>query len=162
MPDASRGALPRVFFDLDGVIVDFEGFLRQESQALGREVTGDEVKRMVGAYLAMQPIEGAIAGVRSAIGMGYDVWLATKPPTGIAHAYADKAQRVFIHLPEFKRKLILTHDKGMLGDPGDVLVDDHPHRANCRAFKGTLIEFGGAVGWPQVLEVLRTRRAVFA
>lgn len=163
MADDSRGTKkPRVFFDLDGVVVDFDRFLRVESLVLGRQLTGDDVKGMPGAYLQMQPVEGAIAGVRSVIGMGFDVWIATKPPTGIAHAYADKAAWVFQHLPELKRKLILTHDKGLLGDYGDILVDDRPHRANCRAFKGTLIEFGDAVGWPHVLEVLRARRALLA
>lgn len=124
----------RIFLDMDGVIVDFDGF--------AAAFPDREVKSMVGAYQQMRPLPGALAGVRSLIGMGFDVWLATKPPTGVAHAYADKASWVFQYLPELKRKLILTHDKGLLGEPGDWLVDDRPHRANCESFKGALIPFG--------------------
>lgn len=142
---------------MDGVVVDFDGHL-QLVNALRSEhkmpaMTGDDFKRMSGAYLGMPPIAGAIEGVRSIIGMGFDVWLATKPPTGIAWAYADKAEWVFRHLPELKRKLIITHDKGMLGGNDDVLVDDRPHKANCMDFRGTLITFGMASN-----DVARERR----
>lgn len=144
----------RIFLDMDGVIVDFDKF-REE-----RGLSGDEVKAMPGAYLAMEPIEGALAAVRSLIGMGFDVWLATKPPTGLPFAYADKVQWVLNHLPELSRKIILTHDKGLLGEPGDFLIDDRPHRANCDAFRGHLIQFSHlGMHWPQVLALFRQLRA---
>jgi 5'(3')-deoxyribonucleotidase len=138
----------RVFLDMDGVVVDFEGYLRHLNETIAfsgsAPFTGDDVKRSAGAYANMLPIPGALDGVRSIIGMGFDVWLATKPPTGISWAYADKAEWVFKHLPELKRKLIITHDKGMLGSERDILVDDRPHRANCEAFRGMLVSFGFA------------------
>ncbi|MEY2152306.1 hypothetical protein AB7849_15480 [Rhodanobacter sp. 115] len=142
----------RVFVDMDGVVVNFDAF------RIARGLTGDQVKAMPGAYLQMPAIEGAIASVRSVIGMGYEVWLATKPPTGIAHAYGDKAAWVFENLPELKRRIIITHDKGLLGDEGDFLCDDRPHKANCEHFKGTLLRFVGGFHWPQALEVLRKHR----
>lgn len=147
----------RVFIDMDGVIVDFEGYLEQQRGLLKyEELGGDHIKRMKGAYLNMKAIPGALAAVRSVIGMGFDVWLATKPPTGISWAYGDKAQWVFNHLPELKRKLILTHDKGLLGWCHDILIDDRPHKANCEAFSGVLIPFGPKHGttWPDVLSRL--------
>lgn len=139
----------RVFVDMDGVIVDFDEY----KTALG--ISGDEIKRMPGAYLAMKPIPGAIEAVRSLIGMGYEVWAATKPPTGVAFAYADKAQWIFNYLPELKRKLILTHDKGLLGDAGDILIDDRPHKANCEKFPGTLIIYRHEFQWPDILNYFR-------
>lgn len=139
----------RVFIDMDGVIVDFNKF-RDE-----RGLTGDQVKVMPGAYLQMPAISGAIDAVRSLIGMGYEVWLATKPPTGVAHAYSDKAAWVFAHLPELKRRLIVTHDKGLLGDEGDFLCDDRPHKANCEAFPGRLLRFVDGFHWPEALAALR-------
>lgn len=174
--------MPRVFLDMDGVIVDFDAYRRQLQAELDAKVaacpgeyaglngapliTGDDIKRMPNAYESMPPIDGAIAGVRSLIGMGFDVWLATKPPTGIAHAYAGKAAWVFKYLPELSRKLILTHDKGLLGCGSDFLVDDRPHRANCCEFPGAIIGFGPnvrphhavdyqAADWPDLLMVLR-------
>lgn len=140
---------PRVFIDMDGVIVDFDGFRAASG------LSGDEVKQMPGAYLEMSPMPGAIEAVRSLIGMGYEVWIATKPPTGIPYAYADKVSWILQYLPELKRRIIITHDKGLLGGSGDFLVDDRPHKANCERFAGTLIRFGRGVGWADVLNRLR-------
>jgi 5'(3')-deoxyribonucleotidase len=142
----------RVFIDMDGVIVDFDSY------AKGLGLNGDEIKKRMGAYREMPALPGALKAVRSLIGMGYEVWIATKPPTGIAFAYADKAAWVLEHLPELKRRIIITHDKGLLGDAGDFLIDDRPHKANCEKFSGKLIPFGGETGWPQVLAVLKELR----
>ena len=143
--------VPRVFIDMDGVIVDFDAF----KAASG--LSGDEVKQLPGAYLEMNPIPGAIAAVRSLIGMGYEVWIATKPPTGVPYAYSDKVSWILQYLPELKRRIIITHDKGLLGDRDDFLIDDRPHKANCEAFAGTLIRFGRGITWDDVLQ--RMRRA---
>lgn len=142
----------RVFIDLDGVIVDFDAFAKAEG------LTGDEIKKRPGVYLAMSPIPGAISAVRSIIGMGYEVWIATKPPTGIPYAYADKVAWVLRHLPELKRRIVITHDKGLLGDTGDYLVDDRPHKANCESFAGTLIRFVDGETWNGVLAKLRSAK----
>jgi len=117
------------------------------------------VKRRPGAYLEMEPIPGACAAVRSLIGMGFEVWIATKPPTGVAFAYMDKAQWVMNWLPELKRRIIITHDKGLLGDEGDYLCDDRPHKANCERFAGNLVSFVNGYHWPQALEYFRKRRS---
>lgn len=139
----------RIFIDMDGVIVDFDAFKKAHN------MTGDEVKKMRGAYLAMPAMPGAIPSVRSLIGMGYDVWIATKPPTGISYVYADKAEWILRNLPELKRKIVITHDKGMLGDEDDFLIDDRPHKANCKEFAGTLLHFSNDFHWPHVLEYFR-------
>lgn len=139
---------------MDGVIVNFDAFRAE------RGITGDEAKRMPGAYLDMPAYPDGIAGVRSLIGMGFEVWIATKPPTGIAFAYADKAAWVMKHLPELTRRIIVTHDKGLLGDAGDFLIDDRPHKANCEQFKGTLIRFTGGKTWADVLEQMRGVRVL--
>jgi 5'(3')-deoxyribonucleotidase len=142
----------RVFVDMDGVIVDFDAYMTE------RGMTGDEVKKQPGSYLAMPVIPGAIEAVRSVIGMGFEVWIATKPPTGMPYAYSDKAAWIFENLPELKRRVIVTHDKGLLGDAGDFLCDDRPHKANCEQFQGTLLRFIDGYHWPQALDILRTKR----
>ena len=108
----------------------------------------------------MEPMPGAVEAIRELIGMGFEVWAATKPPTGIAHAYSDKAAWIFQHLPELRCNLILTHDKGLLGDSGDYLIDDRPHIANCDKFMGTLIVFRDGYGWPAILEGFRNNSLV--
>lgn len=140
----------RVFVDMDGVVVDFESLKNELS------LTGDELKRMPGAYLKMKAYPEALEGLKWLIGAGYDVFLATKPPTGISFAYADKAEWVFQNLPELKRKLIITHDKGLLGDENDILIDDRPHKANVLQFKGFLIKFVDGMTWPKVIEQIKT------
>lgn len=137
---------------MDGVIVDFDAF------KVAKGLTGDQVKKLPGAYLEMPPIPGAIEAVRSVIGMGFEVWIATKPPTGIHYAYSDKAAWVFKHLPELKRRIIITHNKGLLGGAGDFLCDDRPHKANCQDFSGTLLAFVDGYHWPQALEHFRQNR----
>lgn len=139
----------RVFVDMDGVIVDFDAYKNAHG------LTGDEVKRRPGAYLEMPAIPGALEAVRSVIGMGFEVWIATKPPTGVPYAYSDKAAWVLRELPELKRRIIVTHDKGLLGDAGDYLCDDRPHKANCERFAGTLLRFVDGYHWPQALEHFR-------
>jgi hypothetical protein len=140
----------RIFIDMDGVIVDFDGYARNLDQS------GDETKRQLGAYLRMEPMPGAIEAVRSLIAMGFEVWAASKPPTGVAHAYADKAAWIFRHLPELRCNLILTHDKGLLGAGGDYLIDDRPDKASCEKFVGTLIVFRGGNRWPEILDHFRS------
>lgn len=134
---------------MDGVIVDFDAYKTE----LG--LSDDEVKQIPGAYLCMKPIPDALAAVRSLIGMGFDVWVASKPPTGIAYAYGDKAAWIFENLPELKRKIIITHDKGLLGDQGDYLIDDRPHKANCQGFFGKLIVFRDGCKWDKILDTFR-------
>jgi 5'(3')-deoxyribonucleotidase len=104
----------------------------------------------------MEPMPGALQAIRSLIAMGFEVWAASKPPTGVPHAYADKAAWIFQHLPESRCNLILTHDKGFLGDGGDYLIDDRPDKANCEKFVGTLIVYREGNRWPEILEHFRS------
>lgn len=144
----------RVFVDMDGVIVDFDASMKEAN------LRGDELKKIKGAYLNMKPIDGAISSVRSLIGMGWEVWIATKPPTGIPYAYSDKAEWIMNNIPELKRRIIITHDKGLLGDEGDFLCDDRPHKANCEKFKGRLIRFVDGYHWPDALDYFREMRKI--
>lgn len=139
----------RIFVDMDGVIVDFDGYKKK----LG--MTGEEVKVIPGSYFKMEPIPGAIKAVRELIDLGFDVFIATKPPTGVPTAYSDKASWVYKYLPELSRKIIITHDKGLLGDKYDYLCDDRPHKANCEDFAGTFLKFINGYHWPEALSHFR-------
>lgn len=150
-----RTTTRNLFFDMDGVIVDFDRYMREKN------LSGDEAKQQPGAYVEMQPVENAIWGVRKMMSLagqyGFAVWLATKPPTGIPWAYADKVRWVLENLPELKRNIILTHDKGLLGGRDDIIVDDRPHRANVVNFRGAVIHFGptGTIPhWHALVDVL--------
>lgn len=151
----------RVFIDMDGVLADFDGMKAK----LG--ITGDELVDLHGAFLILEPIPGAIDAVDTIFSLGFDVWIASRPAPQWPTTYADKAAWVHMHLPQLSKKLILTQEKGFLGDRDDVLIDDRPEKANCVAFPGHLIHFGhtgespirsdrwyGARDWPHTLKVL--------
>ena len=142
----------RIFVDMDGVLVDYQGMCDLLN------LDGDQVKNVPRAYANMKPIEGALEAVRELIALEYDVWIATKPPTGVSGAYAEKAEWIFNYLPELERKLIITPDKGMLGDCYDFLIDDRPNKANCKEFDGELIEFTESADWPVITAYLTLRR----
>ena len=146
----------RVFVDMDGVIVDFAGYMEEHG------LTGKQAKVKDNAYLEMRPIEGAIDAVRSLILLGYDVWIATKPPSGAPQAYTDKVNWILRYLPELKSKIVITHNKGFLGDSGDFLCDDRPHKAGCEDFAGTLLRFESGYHWGDALVFLRGLKLISA
>jgi len=131
---------------MDGCIVGFDQFVRDKG------MTSEQIKHIPGIYLEIPPIVGALEAVRKIMALGYEVWIATKPATGIAHTYSDKAQWIFNWLPELERRVIMTHDKGLLGDKGDYLIDDQPQTANCLKFSGTLFAFSKHFNWQDILE----------
>lgn len=149
-PDFADPAPRRVFIDMDGVSVDFDGYRRAHG------LTVDDIKATPGAYARMAPMPGAIEAIRALIEMGYEVWFAAKPATCIAHTYSDKASWVFEHVPELSHRIILTHNKGLLGGPNDTLIDDALDRAACEGFAGSIIEFNPAAGWdwPRIVHFL--------
>lgn len=150
----------RVFIDMDGPLVAFDDY------AAELNLPGSIVKTLPGAYYKMKPTPGGIEAVRALIAMGWEVWIATKPPTGVAHAYADKVSWLLFHLPELARNIIITHHKGLLGDEGDYLIDDRPWKASCEEFKGTLLVYGTTENthiedcrdWGWIIEYMREKR----
>ena len=135
---------------MDGPLVDFEGYCHQ----VGR--LPEVVKKEHGAYKLMQPQKHGIKAVRKLIEVGFDVWILSKPPSGNASAWSDKAAWIIEYLPELERKLILTHDKSLVGDENDMLIDDRPHKANCHLFRGTFkfFDMGKADQWDEILDLL--------
>lgn len=143
----------RFFCDMDGVVADYMGLVAK----LG--VDANEMKNMPGVFIDLEPMPGAIEGIRSIIGMGYDVFIATKPASRTPQSYADKASWILRHLPELRKKIIMTQDKGLLGDEFDYLLDDRLHVANCDQFKGTALSFNDDVSrsaqqWADVVQLM--------
>jgi len=139
----------RIFIDMDGVSVDYDRYVLESG--LDRTT----VKRTPGSYLKMKPYPGAIEGIRLLLSMGYECWIGTRPPTGVPSAYSEKAQWIIEYLPELANRVIVTPDKGLLGDAGDYLLDDQPHKANCAAFPGRVLHFGPGTTWIDVLMFFR-------
>jgi 5'(3')-deoxyribonucleotidase len=88
------------------------------------------------------------------------VWVLTKTPSGSPYAFSEI---VLCYRKNFKWlvvRVILTHDKYVVGDDGDYLLDDRPHKANAEKFKGKFCLFleDDPVGsWERFVKIIETR-----
>lgn len=128
-----------LFLDADGVIVDFEEGARRAG------LKPEFFKLQPGAYLYL-PVMPDATDVLNLFKEFEDefplkVWIATKPPTHAPYAYSEKVMWFANHFPWLAERIIVTHDKSLLGCADDILVDDRPHKANALDFRGSLVVF---------------------
>lgn len=127
--------LPRVYFDMDGVLADFV------KESVQRNIPLKELKLKVDAYRYLPVMEGAKEAVQRAIDAGYDVFVLTKIPRENFYAATEKLFWIDEHFPILNDKVIISPDKGAVGTERDILIDDHPEWANANNFRGTIIKF---------------------
>ena len=136
-----------VFLDSDGPIADFDKALVAD----GRPV--EIFKHTPGAYLWLGITPGAEEALHFLHMMDdadtLRVWILTKTPSNCPYAYTEKVLWYRRHFPWLENRVILTHDKHIMGGPRDFLLDDRPHKANADKFKGNFCYF-------DVLEPLRS------
>lgn len=129
--------VPRVYVDMDGVLIDYV----RKADELGIPVKF--LKTIPGIYETMEPVEGAKEAVAAFLAAGLDVFALTKPPKENPSAASDKLRSIWRHFPEIGEQVIITPDKGCVGTARDFLIDDHPHWANADQFPGTIVHFKG-------------------
>lgn len=146
-----------VFIDSDGVIADFDADL----QLSGLSV--NEFKKRAGSYLWLPEVKGAREALTelklyNEAGL-LDIWVATKTPSGTPYAYTEKVLWYREHFPWLEDRVIVLHNKSLLGGVHDILVDDRPHKANASLFTGTLLHFGSAqfLGWVEIMQYIRSK-----
>jgi hypothetical protein len=132
-------ALINVYIDSDGPVADFDKALKASG------MHADDFKHLPGIYLWLDITAGAAEGIARL--KAFDdagllrVWIATKTPSGSPYAYTEKVlwyRRLF---PWLEDRVILTHDKHLLGTEHDWLLDDRPHKANASKFRGAFFLF---------------------
>ena len=131
-----NGKNRKFFLDMDGVAFDFAG----ARDALG--MTSEQFKMMRGAYRDLKPYPGVVENVLKLIEMGWDVWVATKIPDLNPYAATEKLLCINEHMPFLSKSVIITPNKGTLGNKLSFLLDDRPHKAHCNEFEGTLLTYG--------------------
>ena len=142
----------RLYFDMDGVLVNFQSGIDKLTDAVKREYEGrlDEVP---GIFSLMEPLEGAIEAVHK-LQERYDVYILSTAPWNNPSAWSDKVSWVTRHLDDvFHKRMIITHCKHLC--EGDYLIDDRPNNG-ASEFKGEWIHFGSErfPNWECVLNYL--------
>jgi len=148
---------PRLYLDMDGVVADF-GLAAKE-----RGLHPQEYKLIPGAYANLLPIPGSVEGVNELLDLGFFIMLLTKIPSKNPYAASEKIMWLNKVLPRLNDFIIITPDKGCVGNSTDTLVDDHPEWANAHNFPGKIFQFGGEPsnkhgfvdGWPTLVALLR-------
>lgn len=141
-----------LYFDMDGVLVDFaSGLKKQSEQTLtlykGRE---DEIPGLFGA---MEPIEGAIEAVHR-LAEHYDCYILSTAPWKNPSSWSDKLLWVQRYLNDiFYKRIILSHNKNLCR--GDIIIDDRGKNGTSE-FEGEWIEFGSErfPDWNAVVDYL--------
>lgn len=134
-----------LFIDSDGPVADFDYSLKAD----GREA--DVFKLHAGIYLYLPVTRGAVDALQALKELDdadkLRVWILTKTPSNSPYAYTEKVLWYRQHFPWLEDRVILTHDKSLLGSENDMLLDDRPHKANADKFRGTFVYFDPM--WPQ-------------
>lgn len=142
----------RLFFDMDGVLVDFDSALSQQSEATLKQYEGrfDEIPGLFGL---MKPMPGAIDAVHR-LNEYYDCYVLSTAPWGNPSAWSDKVIWITKYLDDvFHKRIIITHCKNLCN--GDILIDDRDKNGTSE-FEGEWIHFGSEQfpDWNSVLKYL--------
>jgi 5'(3')-deoxyribonucleotidase len=141
----------RIFCDMDDTLCDFTGPFRRG------EFSIKYPHSKVGFFLDLDPLEGAIDGMKT-LQTKYKVYILTRPSIKNIHCYSEKAEWIKKYLgEEMLERMILCPDKSLV--KGDYLIDDD-HRHGQTEFEGEHIHFSKDdkfKTWSQVVEYLMSK-----
>lgn len=149
-------ALKSIFFDMDGVLVDYAGGKKLASPYELHVVSGD-LARIPGIFSRLDPMPGALDAVAT-LSKEYTCHVLSTAPWENSSSWTDKVNWIFKYFgcgeeSPFFQRINITHDKGMF--TGDYLIDDRTKHGVLN-FSGEWIEFGGSKypDWQAVLNYL--------
>ena len=145
----------RLFFDMDGVIVDFMSGVNRMSKEIRKEYEG-RLDEIPGVFGLMSPIPGALDAVRT-LNEHFDVYILSTAPWKNPSAWADKVTWITTHLDDvFHKRIIITHCKNLCH--GDYLIDDRD-KHGAKEFVGEWLQFGSErfPNWQSILDYLLPR-----
>lgn len=152
-PFPNQPAKRKLYFDLDGTLVDFKSGIDKVNPDILEQHKGHP-EDIEGIFSLMDPMPGAIEAVDQLKDI-YDCYILSTVPWDNPSAWSDKLQWVQKHLGQtFYKKLILTHHKELLNDKDSLLIDDRKtHGAD--SFGINLIEFKR--NWFEIIDILQNK-----
>ena len=131
-----------VYVDMDNVIVDFQSGIDRLDPKLITEY-GDDLDDVPGIFSLMEPMKGAIEGIKK-LSAHFDLYVLSTAPWKNPSAWSDKVKWIQKYFgkgedsPLYKR-LIISHHKNL--NNGDYLIDNRD-KNGASEFNGELILFG--------------------
>jgi 5'(3')-deoxyribonucleotidase len=144
-----------VYVDMDGVLVDFEGSITDETKERFKDVKHSNIPHI---FATMLPMENAVESFKRLFNdPKYDVYIQSACPWTNPTAYGDKINWVkrYIepHVPKIKDRVILSSHKNLT--TGDFIIDDRTKKGVAE-FNGRHIHFGTEdfPDWESILKFL--------
>lgn len=147
-----------LYFDMDGVLVDFQSGIDQLTPGELIEYSGrlDEVPHI---FSKMKPYPNSQAAVELLIKC-FDCYILSTSPWENPTAASDKQNWIKKYYPKiFHKRMILSHRKDLL--MGDYLIDDRDARG-AKDFEGEWIHFGSEQfpNWNTVVSYILAREGI--
>ena len=132
-----------VYFDMDGVLVNFQSGIDQLNH-VDLELYKGNYDKVPNIFSTMKPNIDMISLWEQMVNDNrYDCYILSTSPWYNATAASDKVEWVKKHIPSAFKRVILSHNKNL--NYGHYLIDDR--KANGAGdFMGTLLKYGGDDG----------------
>lgn len=147
--------------DMDGVTCEFMTEIINKFPSICE--TDDKTRESIIDYFlevnpryfgTLEPIPGAIDAIHY-LSDYFEIYFLTTPARNCAHSYMDKKlwldQHIFDHKKISDKKLIMTHNKGLL--MGDYLIDDRIANGVAE-FQGKHLHFGEDKDFPTWKDII--------
>jgi 5'-nucleotidase len=145
-----------IYVDMDGVLADFHTKRDNLPQQI-KDAYENRADLIPNFFRDLPLIPGAKEAMK-VLNEHFDVYILSTPPWGNPTAWSDKRLWIGEHFPYMWKKIILSHNKGLM--KGEFLIDDTDYRGQKDFVNGVgekaHIHFGqpGLENWDKVMDYI--------